>query len=159
MHEHLDLHGRRRADSRDIPQRHLAREHDAREAQCRQRFDTREVVHAHLRARMQRELRHRIMGELRHAEVLHEHGIHMNLCKEAQILLQGRQLLIAHDGIDRDIDAHVAQVRERHRPAQAIFIEVAGIGARAEVVARQIDRIGPALHGRHEGFLRARGRK
>ena len=157
MHERLDLDGRMGADMADLLERELAREHDAREAELRERPHALEAADRHLRARVEGQVGHRLMGDTRDAEVLHEHGVGPCLVEEAQVVPEGPHFLICHDRVDRHVDGDLSQVCEVDGLAQRLAVEVTCIGARAEGIARQIDGIRAVLHRRHECLAAAGG--
>lgn len=157
VHERLDLDGRMGADMADLLERELAREHDAREAELRERFDALEAADRHLRARVERQVGHRLMGDTRDAEVLHEHGVGARLVEEAQVVPEGPHFLVCHDRVDRHVDGDLSQVCEVDGLAQRLAVEVTCVGARAEGIARQIDGIRAVLHRRNECLAAAGG--
>ena len=146
MHEGLNLHLTVRRDIADILQRKLAREHDSLKAHLLKKEHAFQIVHGHLRARMQRQTGRRLTREPINAEILHERGVRPCLIEEAQVAGECRHLLIAYDGVDRHMHAHITAVGEGDRLAQSIFVKVIRIGACAEHIACQIDGVSAAFH-------------
>ena len=145
------------ADMADLLEGEFAREHDAREAELRERPHALEAADRHLRARVERQVGHRLMGDTRDAEVLHEHGVGARLVEEAQVVPEGLHFLICHDRVDRHVDGDLSQVCEVDGLAQRLAVEVTCIGARAEGIARQVNRIRAVLHRRNECLAAAGG--
>ena len=146
MHEGLNLRLTVRRDIADILQRKLAREHDSLKAHLLKKQHAFQIVHGHLRARMQRQTGRRLTREPINAEILHERGVRARLVEEAQVAGERLHLLVAHDGVDRHMHAHVTAVSEGDRLAQSLFVKVIRIGACAEHIACQIDGVSAAFH-------------
>ena len=156
VHEGLDLDWRVGADAADLLQGHLAREHGAREAELGKRLDALDAADGHLRARVEGQVRHGLVRDFRHTEVLHEDGVGAGLVEEAQVVFEWLELFVGHDRVDRHVDGDIPEVREVDGLAQFLAVEVVGIGARAEGIARQIDCICTVLH-RSDKCLAAAG--
>ena len=100
----------------------------------------------------QREIRRAFPCELRDAEVLHERGIRAGAFEELQIRAHVIEFFVKHHRVDGHVDVHAAQMREADGFREPRFIKIIRIGARAKVIARQIDRIRAGLDRCDECF-------
>ena len=148
MHEILDLDARALAEKRELGERHLAADDDARDAVFLEFLDGMLVVRIHHDGRVQRDGDAELMHELEHGEVLHEERVRPDFLKILEIFLQLRNLLVADEVVERDVEAHIMGMGIVDGLLQqgVIEIEIALVHAHVEMLAAEIDGIGAGFH-------------
>ena len=153
MDEDLDLRPAEPDDFRHFVQRAFARQHDAGEALLAQFAHALDAVRRQLRRGVQRERREVAAHEPRHAEVLHDEGVGAELLERVERVEQRPALALVHERVDRDVDAAGARqrAREREQGAEAVRLEVLGLGAGGERGQAKIHRVRAAAEGGDRG--------
>ena len=160
VHEHLGLDARVLRDEADLLERELAREHGAGDAHLGRGLDPGEIVDAHLRAGVQRNVRQSGAQHAREAQILHKDRVRPGVRRLLRERGGGVHLAVAHEGVERDIDLAAADVTVAHGLGKRLPCEIIGAPARVESVAKaHIHRVRPVLHRRDDGVEVARGRQ
>ena len=157
MHKDLGLDARVLRDEADLLERELAREHGAGDAHLGRSFDSGEVVDAHLRARVQRDIRQSITQHARKPQILHEDRVRSGVRRLLRERGGGLHLAVTHEGVERDVDLAAADMAVAHRFCKRLPCEIIRAPARVEPVAKaHIHRVRPVLHRRDDGIEVAR---
>ena len=146
-------------DIADLLQTQLAREHHAAAAQLRRRLRSGEIVHAHLRARVQRQVRQRLVQHTQQSQILHQHGVRPQLGGAPGKVHRLRHLPVAHKGVHRYVHLAAPDAAIAHGLGKFLIREI--IRAPTGVVGpeAQINRVRPVLHRRDDGVGTSGGRK
>ena len=160
VHEHLGFNARVLRDEADLLERELAREHGAGDAHLGRGLDPGEIVDAHLRAGVQRNVRQGGAQHAREAQILHEDRVRPGVRRLLRERGGSVHLAVAHEGVERDVDLAAADVAVAHGLGKRLPCEIIGAPARVEPVAKaHIHRVRPVLHRRDDGIEVARGRQ
>ena len=135
----------------------LAREHGAGHAHLRRGLDPGEVMDAHLRACVQRDIRQRLTYRIGKAEILNNDRVRAELRCEARALHSLRNLTVVDQGIERDIHLAAADAAIAHRALELLIREVLRAAAGVEVAKPHIYSVRTVLHGGDNGLRRTRG--
>ena len=122
----------------DFLEGQFARQHDLRKADVGQEARLLRRADVALGRCMQIDGR---QVEFQQAHVLHDQRIHAGVVTVVSQFARGFQLGIVQDGVERDVDARVEAVRVFHQFGD-VGDRIAGLVARAECGAADIDRIG-----------------
>ncbi len=136
------------AQGRDLAQRELACQRDARKAQLRERRYAVLGMDAHLGGRVQLRLRKRSGKRNGEAQVLHDEGVRPGVDAAARRLERARHLLGKDDGVHGDVHARAAQVRVVAGLGEGFVVEVFGGSAGVQLAHAEVGGIGA---GRHDG--------
>ena len=158
VHEHLRLDARVFGNRANLVERKLPRQHRAGEAHFGGGLHAREVVNAHLRARVQRNVRHGVAQHAHQAEILHDNRIRAVVRRLARQIGSGCHLPVAHEGVERDIDLAAADVAVAHRLGKLILCEIVRAAARVVRAKAHVNRVGAVLHRGNHGVRRSGGR-
>ena len=134
------------AGSSDFLQAQLTRQNAALHACGYSKINAAAVRNRHLRAGVQRQLRHNFLRQTDNAQVLHDNAIHTNVAQKAQIFCQLRQLAVVDKRVDRNIQAYMMHMRKIYRLCHLLLIKIAGIGTSAERLAAHINGICTGIH-------------
>ena len=135
----------------------LAREHGAGHAHLRRGLDPGEVMDAHLRACVQRDIRQRLTYRIGKAEILNNDPVRAELRCKARALHSLRDLTVVDQGIERDIHLAAADAAIAHRALELLIREVLRAAAGVEVAKPHIYSVRTVLHGGDNGLRRTRG--
>ena len=157
MHEHLGFNARVLRDEADLLERELAREHGAGDAHLGRGLDPGEIVDAHLRAGVQRNVRQGGAQHARESQILHKDRVRPSVRRLLRERGGSVHLAVAHEGVERDVDLAAADVAVAHGLGKRLLCEIIGAPARVEPVAKaHIHRVRPVLHRRDDGIEVAR---
>ena len=159
VHEDLRLHGAVLRDEADLLEAQLARQYDALHAELGRGLHAREVVDAHLRARVQRDVRQGAADHRGEAQILQDQPVHADGVGQAGRLQRGVHLPVVDEGVERQVDLAAADMAVAHGLFQLFLVEVFGSAAGVEVAHAEIHGVRAVLHGGDDGLGRARGRK
>ena len=157
MHEHLGFDARVLRDEADLLERELAREHGAGDAHLGRSLDSGEVVDAHLRARVQRDIGQRAADGIGHAEILHDERVRARVRRELRRGDGVAHFTVVHEGVERDVDLTAADMAVSHRLHEFLICEIFRAAAGVERAPAQIHRAAAALHGGTESLRRTGG--
>ena len=160
VHEHLGFDARMLRDEADLLERELAREHGAGDAHLGRGLDPGEIVDAHLRAGVQRNVRQSGAQHACEAQILHKDRVRPGVRRLLRERGGGVHLAVAHEGVERDVDLAAADVAVAHGLGKRLLCEIIGAPARVEPVAKaHIHRVRPVLHRRNDGIEVTRRRQ
>ena len=160
VHEHLGFDARMLRDEADLLERELAREHGAGDAHLGRGLDPGEIVDAHLRAGVQRNVRQSGAQDARETQILHKDRVRPGVRRLLRERGGSVHLAVAHEGVERDVDLAAADVAVAHGLGKRLLCEIIGAPARVEPVAKaHIHRVRPVLHRRNDGIEVARRRQ
>ena len=151
MAEDLDLNAHI-GSLADLAQRTFPGQHRAGQAMTLDEAHAGSIMQRHLGRGMDGQVREAGAGQVHHAQVLHEDGVHLHLVEQPQHIHDARQLTVLDEGIDRHMHADMVQVGKVHGFAQLLLIEIAGASPGGESSIAQIDRISARRCGPVEGF-------
>ena len=144
-----------------LAERQLARQGRAREAEPGRHLHARAVVNRHLRTRVQTQFRKMAPRQPHNAQVLRYHRVRAKLGNQAQRLGHARQLVIPHQGVQRDI--HAAPWRKPVRVSDegiGLFrSEIHSLRARGKTRQPDIDRVRAVAQRGVRGLRPAGGRQ
>ena len=112
---------------------------------------------AHLRARVQRDIRHGLFKNAEKSEILNEYRVRAQIRHAPGKLDSLLHLAVAHEGVHRDIDLAVAYAAVPHRLFKLLVAEIFRSAAGIEYPQSHIDRICAVLHGGNDRLRRACG--
>ena len=158
VHEDLGLDGGVFCDVPDLLQAELAGQHGAGAAHLGGRLDARQIVDAHLRARVDRDVGQGAADHGRKAQILNENGVRPLVGHESRRIQRGLHLPVADQGVQRDIDLAAADAAVARGLAELLFGKVFRTAAGVEAAQAQIDRVRAVLHGGDDGFRGTGGR-
>ena len=159
MHEDLRLDAGVAGDLPDLLETQLAAEHRAGAAELGRGLHAGEVVDAHLRAGVQRQIRHRLTQQAHQAEILHEQRVRPVFRRLAREVQRTVELPVGDERVHRDIDLAAADVAIAHGLDELFLCEIIGSAPRVVRAEAEINRVRPVLHRRDDGVGTARGRK
>ena len=135
-------------------------QHGAVEAVLRQKRHALAVVHGHLGAGVQLELRGPLANSADDAEVLYDHGVRAAAVYGVDSPVQGVQLVRCHQRVQRHMDLHAPGMTIRDGPVQGVAIEIRGIATGVERARSQVHRVRAVLHrGDQRVFIPRRGQQ
>ena len=143
----------------DFIQAQLTRKHHPMKAEFFEHPHAFEVVDAHLRRRVQPQIRRVFLDEAYQAQVIDNHGVDAGRTGASQHLPGQFEFRIQQYGVERQINLHAVQMAVRRRFVQLRFIKIRGVAARVKLLRAEIDRIGAAVNGRLYAFHPAAGRE
>ncbi len=80
------------------------------------------------------------------AEILDDDRVDAGRGARAHGALEGRELVVEDERVQRDVPAHAVLVEVAHRRREAGVVEVAGAGARVETLEAEVDGVGARAH-------------
>ena len=159
MAEDLDLRGTRAADRLNVPRAQLPREHDALHAELRREVRAAEGEQAHLRARVQGNVRRGLARHVPKAPVLHEHGVDPHGGGLFQRVRRLRQLPVGEQRVERQIDLYPVEVTVVYGGGKVVVREIFRAAAGVERAEAHVDGVRAALYGGLKRLARAGGRE
>jgi hypothetical protein len=144
VHEHLELDVGGRADAPQVGERKLAPQHHPAGAVGGGEGDALGTGDGHLGGAVDRQAGRDLARKARHADVLHDHRVHARLGDRRERAFGGVEFVVEDQGVEGDEAADAALVQRRHRLGEFLEGE-ADLGAGAEVVEAEVDRVGAGL--------------
>ena len=114
-------------------------------------------MHRHLSACVERKLRRDFTDELRNAEILDEHGVSAGGSDLLDRLNERGLLVLAHEGIERDVDAGISLMSIADGTGEGIAVEVIGTLAGVKAARAEVDCVRTALDSGDQRIASARG--
>ena len=109
-------------------------------------------VEAHLGAGVKGHIGGNFTGQVPHAPVLYQHGVHAHGAGLSQGLRRLGQLPVGDQGVQREIHLHAPQVAVGHGIGKFLIGKVPGALAGVEGAEAHIHRVRPGLHRRLQGL-------
>ena len=139
--EGLDLDRRRFAERGEIFARQLARGDHACKAVCREKPRRVGIVPRKLGAGVQRHGRDLLPDQRRRAHIGNDQRVHARLFEKGGVGKHVPHLAVKHQRVERHITLHAEGAAELCRRGDLVPAEILCKGARAEVLAAEVDRI------------------
>ena len=157
MHEVLDLDARALAEEAELGERHLTADDDARDTVFLELLDGMFIVGVHHDRRVQRDRDAHLVHELEHREILYEQCVGADFVEVGEVFAQRRDLLVADEVVERDVEAHAVFMRvvDGLLQERIVEVELALVHAHVEVLAAEIDSICARLHASDQRVPRA----
>ena len=150
--EALDLHWGAVAQIGDLVSAQLPAHHHPGHAQVGGGFGPVQGVDGHLGAGVEGQVRRHLAAHPRHAQVLHQQGVHAHLADLIHQLGGLGQLPVVEEGVEGEIDLDPAEVAVLDGLLEGGFVEVDCVAAVVEVAIAQVDGVSTALDGGADGL-------
>ena len=157
VNKHLGLDRGVLGDEPYLLERQLARKHGTGNAHLRRGLDAGEVMQAHLRARVQRDIGQRAADGIGHAEILHDERVRARVRRELRRGDGVAHLTVVHEGVERDIDLTAADMAVSHRLHEFLICEIFRAAAGVERAHTHVYGVRSVLHGGDNALRRAGG--
>ena len=157
--EYLRLYGGVFRDICYLLKAQFAREHRARQPHLRRRLHTGEVVDAHLRARVEGDVRQGAAYRGDKPQILNDYPVRAALGREARGVHRRAHLPVVDERVERDVDLAAAHAAVGHRLFKFLVCKILRAAAGVEVAHSEIDRVRAVLHRGNDSLRRPGGRK
>ena len=147
---------------RDVPyllEAELSREHRARQPHLRRRLYAGEVVDAHLRARVEGDVRQGAAYRRDKPQILNDQPVRAARGRKTRGVHRRAHLAVVDERVERDVDLAAAHAAVGHCLFKFLIREILRAASGVEVAQSEIDRVRAVLHGGNDGLRRSGGRK
>ena len=152
VNKDLRLNRRMPADKADFLQAKFSRQHNAGHPHLRGSFSPCEVMNAHLRTGMQRNIRNNPMKDLSKSQILHQNSIGPGFRGQSGRINRSSKFSIIDERIHRYIHPAVSKVTVTDRFFKFFRCKIMSAAPRVKISKTQIHRICAVLHGSNHRF-------